>query len=148
MAFASLSGGLALANARLGAVHGLAGPLGGALGLPHGAACAALLAPVVAANVAALRRREPESPVLARYAEIASILGGKLAGTGAARPEDASRELAELASGLDVRKLGALGLKPGDIPDIITKAQASSSMRGNPIALDADELGTILESAR
>ena len=43
MAVASLFGGLALANAGLGAVHGLAAPLGGMIGAPHGAVCAALL---------------------------------------------------------------------------------------------------------
>lgn len=43
MAWASLLGGLALANAGLGAVHGIAAPLGGMFRLPHGAACAAVL---------------------------------------------------------------------------------------------------------
>ena len=62
MAYASLCGGMALANARLGAVHGFASPLGGAFPIPHGAACAVLLAPVAAANVAALRAREPAAP--------------------------------------------------------------------------------------
>jgi alcohol dehydrogenase class IV len=145
MAFASLSGGMALANARLGAVHGLAGPLGGALPIPHGAACAALLAPVASANVAALRARDPSNPVLALYAEAASMLVG--ADLHPARPEDAGPELGRLAEELGIRGLAAFGLRREAFPDLIRKAAAASSMRGNPIALTPEELGAILEAA-
>ena len=64
MALASLFGGLALANAGLGAVHGLAGPIGGMFPAPHGAVCAALLPHVMAANLSALRARAPASEAL------------------------------------------------------------------------------------
>ena len=57
LALASLLGGLCLANAGLGAVHGFAAPIGGMFDAPHGAVCAALLGPVMVANVAALRAR-------------------------------------------------------------------------------------------
>ena len=77
MALCSLFGGIALANAKLGAVHGLAGVVGGMVDAPHGAVCAALLAPVVEANVGALRRREPASPALRRYADVARLLTGR-----------------------------------------------------------------------
>src|SRR5215510_8115468 len=74
MSLASLFGGLALANAALGAVHGFAGPLGGMLHAPHGALCARLLPLVMEANIKALETRHPEHPVLERYAEIARVL--------------------------------------------------------------------------
>jgi alcohol dehydrogenase class IV len=141
MSFASLSGGLALANARLGAVHALAGPLGGAFPVPHGAACAALLAPVAAANVRALRERDPGAPALARYAEAATMLGG---GADAA-PEDVSRLLAALAARIGIEGLAPYGIGRGDLPEIARKAALSSSMRGNPIALRDEELMAILE---
>jgi len=70
MALAALYGGLALANAGLGAVHGFAGPIGGRFPAAHGAVCAALLAPVTAANLEALQRRDPDGPGLLRYAEV------------------------------------------------------------------------------
>src|SRR5208282_5705063 len=76
MALASLFGGIALANAGLGAVHGFAGPMGGMFAAPHGALCAALLPGVMAANVAALRRRQPGGEGLRRYDEIARLLTG------------------------------------------------------------------------
>ena len=53
MAYVSLSGGLALANAGLGAVHGLAGVLGGRTGMAHGVICGRLLPPILVANAAA-----------------------------------------------------------------------------------------------
>src|SRR4026209_2872477 len=77
MALASLFGGLALANAGLGAVHGFAGPLGGMLHAPHGALCARLLPFVMEANIRALETRQPEHPALGRYFEIAQILTGE-----------------------------------------------------------------------
>jgi alcohol dehydrogenase class IV len=143
MAFASLAGGLALANARLGAVHGIAAPLGGAFPIPHGAACAALLSPVATVNVAALRARDPESRVLERYAEVARLLTA----TPSVGPEDAGPALGKLAEELGVRGLGGYGLKKKDFSEIARKAAASSSMRGNPIPLLPEELMRILEAA-
>jgi alcohol dehydrogenase class IV len=143
MAYASLSGGMALANARLGAVHGIAGPLGGAFPIPHGAACAALLAPTCEANVAALRSRAPESPVLARYAEIAALVGGGPS----LRAEDLAPALRDLASRLEIRPLRAFGISESAFPGLAVKAAASSSMKGNPIALLPLEIEAILEKA-
>ena len=54
MSLASLFSGMALANAKLGAVHGFAGPLGGMTTAPHGVICGKLLPYVMQANVRAL----------------------------------------------------------------------------------------------
>jgi alcohol dehydrogenase class IV len=143
MSFASLSGGIALANARLGAVHGIAGPLGGAFPVPHGAACAALLAPACEINVRALRARAPESPVLQRYAEIASAF----AGSPSASAEDLGPALRAFASRLEVRPLSALGVERDNFSDLVTKALSASSMRGNPITLLCEEVEEILTKA-
>ena len=77
MSLASLMGGLALANAKLGAVHGFAGPLGGMFPAPHGAVCARLLPFVMETNVRALQERSADSVSLERYAEVAQILTGE-----------------------------------------------------------------------
>jgi alcohol dehydrogenase class IV len=143
MAFASLCGGLALANAGLGAVHGFAGPFGGMYPAPHGAVCAALLAPVFAANIQALQERMAGSPILARYAELARILtGDPLAGL-----EDGARFLQELCAALQIPPLSHYGFTLADAPPLIAKAQAASSMKANPLALTDEELYAILERA-
>jgi len=153
MSFAGLAGGMALANARLGAVHGFAAPIGGAFAAPHGAVCAALLAPVTAANVKALKSRAPDSPVLGRYAEVARLLlAGARGGDAAAdsprvSPEDAAPLLAELAADLGIKRLSAYGIGASDLPSLVEKARAASSMQGNPIVLGPDELHAILEAA-
>jgi len=142
MALASLLGGLALANAGLGAVHGLAGPLGGLTGAPHGALCAALLPHVVAANLEALAARDPESEVLQRYDEIASR-----ANEGAGKSLDAASGLGGFTARFGTRRLRDLGLGRGDFGLVAERARASSSMKANPLALEPSEILAILEAA-
>jgi alcohol dehydrogenase class IV len=112
MAVASLCGGLALANAKLGAVHGFAAPLGGMFPIPHGVACARLLAPIVEANVRALEARAPGSPALERYAEIARVLTGDVK----ARTEDGIGWLEELVEAMPIPRLASYGVAEDDIP--------------------------------
>jgi alcohol dehydrogenase class IV len=139
MALASLYGGLALANAGLGAVHGLAGPLGGLTGAPHGALCGALLPAVVEANLRALARGAGGDAYLRKYDEIASLAGTGRDGLAAA--------LGAIASGLGARRLGALGLRREDIGAVATAAAGASSMKANPVALRREELEGILEAS-
>jgi alcohol dehydrogenase class IV len=143
MALASLLGGLALANAGLGAVHGFAGPIGGMFKAPHGAVCAALLPLVTSANLMALRERKPDSPVLARYDEIARLLTGRPQATA----NDALIWLRKLLSDLNIPPLNRWGIHRHAIPTLVDKAAQSSSMKGNPIALIHAELTAILENA-
>ena len=145
MAIASVCGGLALSNAKLGAVHGFAAPLGGMFPIPHGTACARLLAPVAKINVRALRERggAPASEVLARYDEIARIVTGDAD----ARAQDAAAWLHVLVDELQVPRLAAYGVHESDITRIAAAASQSNSMKGNPIALTSDELVEALRAA-
>ncbi|MGH7945098.1 MAG: iron-containing alcohol dehydrogenase [Opitutaceae bacterium] len=143
MALASLFGGLALANAGLGAVHGFAGPIGGMFPAPHGAVCAALLPHVMQANIAALRARAPESPALARYDEIARLLTGQPQGVAA----DGVRWIRALVNALNIPPLGTYGLTRADISDVVAAGQNASSMKANPLPLTPDELTAILANA-
>jgi alcohol dehydrogenase class IV len=143
MAVASLFGGLALANAGLGAVHGLAGPIGGRFPAPHGAVCAALLPHVMATNLIALRKRQPASLSLRRYAEVARLLTGREGATA----DEGVHWVRQLVSDLQIPCLGRYGLRGGDIGDLVKKGTQSSSMKANPVVLTAEELGQALDSA-
>jgi alcohol dehydrogenase class IV len=143
MAWASVLGGLALANAGLGAVHGFAGPIGGRFTAPHGAVCAALLAPALRVNVRAMRARDGENPSLGRAETLASWLTGRSDAT----PEDACRWIERLCDRLRVARLGAYGLGVADVPPLVEQARRASSMQGNPIVLTDDELAEILTAA-
>jgi alcohol dehydrogenase class IV len=143
MALCSVFGGVALANAKLGAVHGLAGVVGGMVDAPHGAVCAALLAPVVEANVRALRERDPDAPAVGRYTEVARLLTGD----DGASVADAVDWLRTTVSALDVPPLGAVGLQSAQYPEVAEKASRASSMQGNPVRLSEDELVAVLHAA-
>jgi alcohol dehydrogenase class IV len=143
MALASLFGGLALANAGLGAVHGFAGPIGGSFPAPHGAVCAALLPHVMAANLRALREREPQNPALSRYETVAALLTGKPAAFADAGVEWVQKLVAELP----VSRLGAYGIREEHVADLVAKAANASSMKANPITLTPDELAQTLRLA-
>ncbi|HZT44399.1 MAG TPA: iron-containing alcohol dehydrogenase [Chthonomonadaceae bacterium] len=143
MALASLCGGLALANAGLGAVHGFAGPFGGMFEAPHGALCAALLPHVMAINIRALEQRQPESEALRRYAEIAQILTGDPAATA----QDGAAWIKTLCAALSIPSLSAYGLTPDAFPTLTAKAARANSMQGNPLPLTESELFEILSKS-
>ena len=149
MAICSLLGGMALANAKLGAVHGLAGVIGGTADVPHGMACAALLAPVIEANVRTLRSGEGREPgpsavaVLDRYTEAARLLTGHPA----ASIEDGLAWIRETLTLLRVPGLATFGLGPRHAGEIAAKALVSSSMKGNPVPLSQADLEAILLQA-
>ncbi len=143
LALASLLGGLSLANAGLGAVHGFAAPAGGLFAAPHGAVCAALLGPVMQINVAALRARAPEGPALARYQEVAALVTGNASAT----IEDGLAWVAALCRALDVPGLARHGMREADVAALVGKARVASSMKGNPIALTDAELTDIATRA-
>jgi alcohol dehydrogenase class IV len=143
MAVTSLFGGLALANAGLGAVHGFAAVLGGTFSAPHGTVCGCLLPHVMAINVRALQKRLPGSEPLRRYDEIARMLTGRataFAGDGVAW-------IQELCEVLKVPSLASWGMKAEDFPAVIEKASAASSMQGNPVKLTPEEMEEILSRA-
>jgi alcohol dehydrogenase class IV len=140
MALASLFGGLALANAGLGAVHGFSGPVGGMFNAPHGMVCAALLPHTMKANLLALRARSPESPALVRLTEFAQMTGGSTA-------EDGIKWIEGLCRDLQVPPLSALGVEEKDFPAIVEKSKSASSMKGNPVALTDAELMKVLRDS-
>jgi alcohol dehydrogenase class IV len=143
MAWASLLGGLSLANAGLGAVHGFAAPIGGMFPAPHGAVCAALLPHVIEINVEALHARAPQSDALRRYDTVARLLTGQphaVAG-------DAVWWLQELTKRLEIPPLREYGVAESDFPSLVARAAQASSMKANPIRLTPEELSEIVSRA-
>jgi alcohol dehydrogenase class IV len=143
MALASLFGGLSLANAGLGAVHGFAAPIGGMFNAPHGAVCAALLPHVMEANLRALRERLKESQSLRRYDTVAAILTGSEKATSL----DGLRWIRDLCQALQIPGLGAYGVTESDVAELVEEAARASSMKANPILLTKKELTEILRAA-
>ena len=143
MAVASLFGGLALANAGLGAVHGFAGPIGGMFPAPHGAVCAALLPHVMEFNLRALGQRQPDSDAVKRYQEVARLLTGHAE----AVAQDGVDWVRALTRDLRIPGLGTYGMTPAHTSEVVEKAAVASSMKANPIVLTRDELAGIYAAA-
>lgn len=143
MALASLLGGLALANAGLGAVHGFAAPIGGMFPAPHGAVCATILPHAMKANIEALRKRDPHGPGLARFQELAELITGERD----AAIEDGLAWVQTLCQDLRVPSLSQWGVTASDGPALAAKAARANSMKANPIDLTEQELVEILERA-
>jgi alcohol dehydrogenase class IV len=139
MSFASLMGGLSLANAGLGVVHGFAAPIGGMFPAPHGAVCAALLPNGFAGNCRAVAERLPA--LMARFEDVAAILTGDRAA------DRAVTWLRDLCRRLEIPSLAAYGVSTEEIPDVVEKASQASSMKANPIALSKGELTGILAAS-
>ena len=137
MAWVSLSGGLALANAGLGAVHGLAGVIGGVTGAAHGAICGTLLPFVIAANRAAM----PAGPVAERLAEVDAMLSTAFGGG----PGTEALHRWSRRNGLP--GLAALGLDAKDHGSVAAAAAGASSMKANPVVLPEAVLQAILRAA-
>lgn len=142
MAWVSLCGGLALANAGLGAVHGLAGPLGGLTGAPHGAICGVLLPHVLMAN----RRAATDPEAVERLDQVARWIGAAFDAPLASMPE-AARALADWSHDSGLPALSALGVAPEAQAVAAETAAASSSMKANPAALTPGTLRRIMEDA-
>ncbi|SOC15450.1 iron-containing alcohol dehydrogenase [Rhodobacter maris] len=136
----SLFGGIALANAGLGAVHGLAGVLGGVSTAPHGTICGRLLPGVLRANRQEMHRLGRD---MVRFDEVAVWIASALGST----PEEAFNTLEARINAWGLPRLGAFGVTPDRFAACAEAAQSSSSMKSNPVALSTGQLVAILAEA-
>lgn len=142
MAFAAMLGGIALANGKLGAVHGFAGPLGGMYPAPHGAVCACLLPAVMEINIEALLKTN-QAEVFTKYNEVTKWLTGNTN----ACAEDGVVWLHDLVKKLKVPALSSFGVQSANFPGLVEKAKNASSMKGNPVILTDEQLFQVLEKS-
>lgn len=138
MAWAALAGGIALTNGGLGAVHGLAGVIGGRTGAAHGAICGALLGPVLAMN-----RALAGPATAARITEVCALIADTLGGSAA----DAPCTIAEWARARGLPDLAALGLRASDHAGVARESLGASSMQGNPVLPDEASLLAAISAA-
>ena len=131
---------MALANVKLGAVHGFAGPMGGMFPIPHGAVCACLMSAVLEMNIESLKRKKQ---IISKFETLAQILTGNHQ----AVAEDGIVWVENLISELGIPSLSSFGLTESDVPELVQKAKNASSMKGNPVLLNDDELTWILEKS-
>lgn len=139
MAWVSLSGGLALANSGLGAVHGFAGVIGGATGAAHGAICGALLPHVLRRHA---NRHDPNSTVGMRIAEVTDWLSHTF------QAPDGIQHLETWMHEHGLPRLSDLGVTPSDYNDIATDALGASSMKADPSNFTKQDLIEILQTAK
>lgn len=146
LAYGATLSGIVLTNAGLGAVHAMAGPIGGFSRVPHGLACAALMAPTNRATLNKLRQEQPDSPALLKYAELGRIVSA--AETQNRKYSDQWYQDAFIAR---LETLSTLTALPplGQFGLTETACHAISSSCGNknnPVPLNDDELAEILLS--
>ena len=146
MAWGALASGIALANAGLGAVHGMIAALGVRHGIHHGTGCGVLLEAATAVNIGALRARQPQGAALRRYADAGRLLAGEPSLADALAADALVAWLAELVIGLGLPRLGDLGVRRADFGTLVADARGSS-MRTNPIVLDDGEIEAILAAS-
>jgi alcohol dehydrogenase class IV len=142
LAYASLMSGMALAQAGLGSVHGLASPLGAFFPIPHGVVCGTLVAQATEVNIQALRQRDPDSAALKKYAAVARLLTDS--------PTEADAEalpplLQSWVERLQLPRLAQFGVAADHIEKIVVNSRGGS-MRTNPIVLTDAEIGGLLTS--
>ncbi len=143
LAYAALVSGICLAQTGLGAVHGLASPLGAYFPIPHGVVCGTLAATATSVNLQALRERDPGSSALARYARAGEIIAGSCSTESPAACSALVDALHGWTERLGIPRLREYGISRSDFPRIVGGARGSS-MKTNPIDLSDDELTSIL----
>ncbi len=145
MAYASMLSGICLAQTGLGSVHGLASPLGAFYPIPHGVVCGTLVAKATAVNIRAMQEREPDNPLLAKYAHLGDIMCRRQHSS----PEEACDGLVNLLEDwtlkLGLPHLSEYGLEEQGIEHVVEHSRGSS-MKTNPIILSDEELAEVLRA--
>lgn len=144
MAYAALLSGITLAQVGLGSVHGLAAPLGAFFPIPHGVACGTLLAAATRINLDAIRDRELGNSAYGRYATAGRLMTDRTL-PDAEAIEALLKLLDDWTCRLDLQRLGAYGVREGDVDHIVANSRGSS-MKTNPIMLTDGEIGQIIRA--
>jgi alcohol dehydrogenase class IV len=139
LALAAYYSGLTLANAGLGSVHGLAGPIGAFSDVPHGVACGLLAGPVFR-RIADHLIDDGGAETLDRLAYAGAVLH---------RGEDSVPERGDVERLIDRLSEWAMELPRlsdyGMVPEDISLVVNASSNKNSPVPLTESEFQSILE---
>ena len=140
MALGQYIAGMGFSNVGLGIDHSMAHPLSAVYDIPHGTACAILLAPVLKFNAPATGER---------YREIARAMG--VAGVDAMSQEEyraaAIEAVAKLSTDVGIpTKLSELGVKEEDIDFLAASALADACTPSNPRDVTKEQIAEIYRS--
>ena len=144
MAYASMLSGITLAQVGLGAVHGLASPLGAFYPIPHGVVCGTLVAETTHVNIESMRQREPDNPALRRYLRLAEVICSQRIRDPQLAWHMLVERLAAWTEHMQLPKLSKYELTASDLDHVVAHSRGSS-MKTNPIVLEDSELRGILE---
>ena len=142
VAYASLCSGIALANAGLGIVHGLASPIGGYFPIPHGVICGTLMAAALRANWQAMQTREPENVAIAKLARVGQLITPETGQSNHYYVNLLVDTLEAWTEQLQVPRLGEYGLNSSDLDKILD----NTKNRNNPIELSRNEIRAFVET--
>ena len=135
--------GITLANAGLGIIHGLAGPLGALIPMPHGMVCATLLAESCRMNIRRIReQRGKKDPMLARYGRVGRILSRKPSADHDQACELLLDTLEEWTEKLRIPRLGDYGLEASDLDGLAARA----GQKANPVLLSPEDVKALLKA--
>ncbi len=141
MLLGSLMGGLALASAGVGACHALAYPLGAFFDVPHGLANAVLLPYVMDYNL---------SGAEAKYADVASLMGGDEAERFQHTPAAAGMEMVrKLSAGVGIpQRLAELNVPESAIEEMADMAMTvERPLANNPREVTKEDAMKIYQAA-
>jgi alcohol dehydrogenase class IV len=139
LAFASMLGGMAITNAKLGAAHGLASALGGKISAPH-SVITARLAPFVMLENIEVAKDQQRNDILARYQRISQIVTGNAE----AKEDAAVFWLSEVLDTLKLPNLLEFGVCEAQFEEVSADALKSVAIKGNPLPLNQERLVHIL----
>lgn len=143
MAYAALLSGVTLAQAGLGAVHGLAAPLGALFPIPHGVACSALAAAATRMNIDCMEARDPANPALEKYAQLGRLFRGRSHVDDAGARVFLVHTLTQWSTQLELPRLSHFGVTAGDLDRVVARRRGNS-MKTNPMVLTNNEARAIL----
>ncbi|MBN2032432.1 MAG: iron-containing alcohol dehydrogenase [Deltaproteobacteria bacterium] len=135
--------GVTLANAGLGIIHGLAGPVGARTPMPHGMVCATLVGEACRMNILRIReQRGKDDLILEKYARVGRIICGNHLANDDQACDLLLEKLKEWIRRLRIPRLGAYGIQESDLDALVARA----GQKANPILLDRADVKTILKA--